>query len=186
VVHDDPPLAAAAEVDGYLTGQPRAFEEVDRWIRGELRNRYPRLRDELDDLSQTVHEKLLVNLREGRFRGQSTLRTYVTSIVNYTAIDRLREIYRQRAFSETWSAEAPLFENPYASPPVEDERKLLHQLVAALPERCRELWQLIFLEKLRDDEIARRLSIPAGTVKSRMWHCRRKAMAALRRLRLVR
>jgi RNA polymerase sigma factor (sigma-70 family) len=109
----------------------------------------------------------------------------VTRIVNYTAIDRLRELYRQRALTRTWSAEARSAENPYGRPDESDEGRLLHQVLVELPEHCRDLWTLIFVEELPYDEIGRRLSIPPGTVKSRMWHCRRKLMVVLRRLGLV-
>jgi RNA polymerase sigma-70 factor (ECF subfamily) len=173
-------------IDSYLGGDTEAFEEMDRWIRIELRHRYPGLHDEHEDLCQTVHEKLLDNLRTGRFEGRSALRTYVTGIVHHTAIDRVREIRRQRegliylARETAIRSEGPRQRQRHGDP------QLLHEVVSTLPASCRDLLRLIFIDKLGYREIGRRLEIPEGTVKSRMWHCRRKAMAALARLRRVR
>jgi RNA polymerase sigma factor (sigma-70 family) len=61
--------------------------------------------------------------------------------------------------------------------------ELLHELLMTLSPACKELWRLTFLERQGYEEIARRLAIPEGTVKSRMWHCRQKAAAVLARLR---
>jgi RNA polymerase sigma factor (sigma-70 family) len=176
---EDAKLAA-----GYQRGEEWAFAEVERWIRSELRRRYPRLQDEFDDLCQTVHEKLLTSLRAGRFHGDSSLRTYATSIALHTAIDRLRELYRERALTEL--AERPgsvVLPNPYGRAEQLDEARLLHQVLQSLPSSCRELWHLVFVERLSYEEVGRRLRVPEGTVKSRMWHCRQKAMDLFRRLR---
>ena len=170
-------------IDPYLRGDRDAFLEIDGWIRAELQRRYPRLSNETDDLAQSIHQKLVANLRAGRFQGRSRLRTYVVGIVHHTAIDRLREIYSERALASEWSKEPRAAEyNPYGSIEALDDEKLLFQVLQTLPASCRELWSLVFVERLSYPEIAGRLSIPPGTVKSRMWHCRRKAIIALRRL----
>jgi len=174
----------AARIDGYRRGDPDVFSEVDRWIRIELRHRYPGLLNEHEDLCQTVHQKLLKNIRADRYAGRSTLRTYVTGITQHTAIDRVREIRRQRdglaALTRVTVADRA------TRPGVEPlDPKLLHQVLLALPAACRELWRLVFVENLGYQEIGRRLSVPGGTVKSRMWHCKQKAMFAVARLRRV-
>jgi len=172
----------AARVDGYLVGDAGVFGEVDRWIAIELRHRYPGLSAEHEDLCQTVHEKLLDNLRAGRYEGRSALRTYVTGITHHTAVDRVRQLRRHREGLAFLAREAAV--DREARPGAERfDVKLLHRVVMALPAACKELWYLTFVESLGYQEIGRRLSIPEGTVKSRMWHCRKKAGAALRRLR---
>ncbi|ANM31764.1 hypothetical protein ABI59_22680 [Acidobacteria bacterium Mor1] len=174
------------QIDAYLRGDADVFLEVDLWIRTQLRAQYPALLDEEEDLCQMVHQKLLVNLREGRFRGQSNLRSYVGGITNYSSIDRLRVRYRDREFQEEAEAELPqqATDNPYRDAEQKDEAKLLHRLVMAMPAACRELWRLVFVEKLSYVQVGEELTIPPGTVKSRMWHCRRKATEILRRLRV--
>ena len=174
----------AARIDAYLQGDADVFGEVDRWIGIELRHRYPGLREEHEDLCQTVHHKLLDNLRSGRYEGRSALRTYVTGITHHTAIDRVRQIRRQREGLASLARETVVERE--IRPGLEAlDSKLLHQAVLTLPATCRELWRLIFVENLGYREVGRRLSVPDGTVKSRMWHCRQKAIIAVARLRRV-
>lgn len=173
-----------SRVEAYLCGEPQGFAEVDAWVRSEFHSRYPRLRSEHEDLTQTVHEKLLINLRGRRFEYRSSLHSYVTAIVHRTAIDRLRELYRDRALGTSLAAEgSALVVNPYLDLEHLDERRLIRQVLLSLPAACRELWRLVFVEKLGYPRIAELLRIPMGTVKSRMWHCRRHAATALKRLR---
>ncbi len=180
-----PEAAASADVEriaSYLDGEERVFREVDAWIRREIEARYPVLRAETEDLCQVVHGKLVANLRAGRFDHRCTLRTYVVRIAHYTAIDRIRRMYRERGFLADAALEREVTANsPYRLLESQDERQLLHQVLLHSPLACRELWRLAFLERLSYEEIGRRLSIPPGTVKSRMWHCRRRAQTLLRR-----
>lgn len=174
----------ASRVERYLEGDASAFEEVDGWIHAVLQRVYPRLRDEHEDLRQTVHAKVLDNLRSGRFLERSPLRAYVTSITHHTTIDRLRKLYQERALARDWPGRPRESRaNPYRAAEAMDEGKLLHQALLSLSSGCRELWRLVFVEKLSYEGVAERLAIPAGTVKSRMWHCRRKLLELLGRLR---
>jgi RNA polymerase sigma factor (sigma-70 family) len=180
------PENTATQIEAYLRGAEDRFLEVDVWIRTQLRTQYPALLDEEEDLCQIVHGKLLVNLREDRFRGQSSLRSYVSGITHYSAVDRLRSRYRDRELHEALKPEHAeiALDNPYRDLERVGRARLLHRVVVALPAACRELWRLVFVENLSYPEIAEELSIPPGTVKSRMWHCRRKATSILRRLTL--
>lgn len=173
-------------VAGYLRGSHAAFTEVESWIRAALRRHYPGLATEHEDLAQSVHGKLFASLTDGRFAKGAVLRSYVVGVVHHTAIDRLREIYRVRVLSEALLAEpTPPWQDPYRRAEPAADAQLLHQALLATPPRCREMWRLLLNERLSYEEIGQRLALPPGTVKSRMWHCRRKALAALRRLRLV-
>jgi RNA polymerase sigma factor (sigma-70 family) len=170
--------------EAYLEGDATAHGDVERWIQVEIRRTYPRLAGEVEDLCQSVHLRLWNSLTAGRFAGRSSLRSYVTGIVHHVAIDRLRQLYAERALTESLADEQGVeWPNPYRGIEAAVEDRRVHQLIQALPAPCLELWRMVFLEKLGYEEIARRLGIPAGTVKSRRWHCRQKAQAAFRRLR---
>jgi RNA polymerase sigma-70 factor (ECF subfamily) len=172
-----------ARVVRYLDGDDKCIREVDGWIRAELRRVYPSLRHEHEDLLQTAHAKLLVNLRSQRFEGRSSLRSYVAAIVHRTAIDRLRRVYRHRGLEEVMGeASTTVSSNPYAAVEQRDERRQAQQVLLVMPESCKALWRLVFVEGLAYEEVARSLAIPPGTVKSRMWYCRQKALSALQRL----
>lgn len=170
-------------IQSYLEGGESAFREVETWIRREIAVRYPLLSHEIEDLCQAIHLKLLENLRSGRFRGHSTLRTYVVGITHHTAIDRIRQVYRERIHLPGWDVTGGgASENPYRSLAALQDRQMLHLAVQRAPAACRELWRMVFLERLSYDEIGRRLSIPPGTVKSRMWYCRRKVLALIEQI----
>jgi RNA polymerase sigma-70 factor (ECF subfamily) len=176
--------ADARRIEAYLRGESAACAEIESWIRGEIRSRYRMLHQELDDLCQVVHGKLLVKLRAAEFRHESSLRTYVSRILHHSCIDRLRRRYRESALMAPDGPE-PLSSapDPYEVLTGAEDWQLLHQAVLLAPEGCRELWRLAFVERLPYEEIAERLSIPPGTVKSRMWSCRKRAAETLERLR---
>jgi RNA polymerase sigma-70 factor (ECF subfamily) len=183
----DPSLGDGADdrrIRAYLDGDGAAADEIESWIRKDIAVRYPILRPEMDDLCQSIHEKLFEKLKEGRFRHRSSLRSYVAGITHHTAISRIRARYRERDLWRGWeSRSAHVAPSAYQSLAELQERQLLHQVVQRSSESCRSLWRMVFIERLSYAEIARRLSIPPGTVKSRMWHCRRRALALLERLR---
>jgi RNA polymerase sigma-70 factor (ECF subfamily) len=171
-------------IRGYLEGCDASVGEIQGWIRREMEICYPVLRQEMDDVCQVVHSKLLQNLRAGSFQGRSTLKTYVGRITHHTAIDWLRKRSRERSVTDAWLMQAQTSgANPYRSLVADQEYRLIHQVLLRSPAACRSLWRMVFLERLSYAEIARRLQVPEGTVKSRAWHCRRKALALLARLR---
>jgi len=164
-------VADRRRVKEYLGGDESMFGEVESWIRRAIESRYPVLRNEVDDLCQATHEKLLENLRGGRFQYRSALRTYVVGITHHTAIDRVRKLYRELPLPSGWTARTEkTAENPYRSLSALEERQLQHQVVQRSSAECRVLWRMVFIEQLSYAEIGRRLGIPSGTVKSRMWH----------------
>jgi RNA polymerase sigma-70 factor (ECF subfamily) len=168
-------------IEGYLAGSEAEFRLVEGWVLREIDLRYPRLRGEVEDLCQLVHEKLVSNFREGRFRSESSLRTYVVSVVHYTCIDMLRRNFLRGA--EALPEDHPaVWGNPYREVQMRDSRQILHRVLHDSPEICRRLWRMIFIDRLHYREIGTRLGIPSGTVKSRMHACRQKALAIFRRL----
>ena len=185
--HPEPGLESESDrrrIESYLAGAEETAREVDGWIRREIEICYPGLRQDLDDLRQVIHGKLLENLRAGRFQYRSTLKTYVGRITHHTAIDTLRARQRERTVTSEWLLQtAASGENPYQALAALEEDTLLDQVLLRSPASCRDLWRMVFLERLSYEEIAHRLSVPPGTVKSRVWHCRRKALALLERLR---
>ncbi len=178
------PSRASADrrlIEAYLEGEEESFRAVDGWIRREIDARYASLWTEREDLCQTVHEKLLAGHRAGRFAFRSSFRTYVVSVAHHTCIDALRRRYLRR--TEELPDDLPARAgNPYEALGNLEEKQILHRILQLSPEICRRLWRMIFLEKLSYREIGGRLKIPAGTVKSRMFHCRARAIALYRRI----
>ena len=46
------------------------------------------------------------------------------------------------------------------------------EVLAQLPEGCRQLFEMIFRDQIPYQEISRRLGVAEGTIKSRAWRCR--------------
>ena len=180
VPHEDQRL-----IDGYLKGESAAYRRLDDWIRAVVRGRYGGLAEMHDDLCQIVHTNVVRELQAGRYSGRGELRSYVSAIAHRNALTELRRQYRDRAWSEPLEHDPKgRAENPYRRVAAADEIRTVHAVLMALPASCRELWKLVFADRLDYDAVATQLGVPLGTVKSRMWHCRRKAAEALRRVRL--
>jgi RNA polymerase sigma-70 factor (ECF subfamily) len=104
---------------------------------------------------------------------------WLYAIVRRTAVDAWRRERRHDAHTIDDVAATDL---PTVAPPsVEDASDAweLRQALDRLPEGEREVVRLAHLEQLSQPEIAERLGIPVGTVKSRTHSAYRKLRAAL-------
>src|SRR5262245_52693707 len=131
-----------------------------------------------EDLAQetllTVWRKAALYADE---RGSMT--TWVFTIARNLRIDRLR---REMPFQELpeWRLAEPSSEAQPDEVLAEKERQeRVRAALAELPEDQREVVQLSFLEGLSHSEIAERLALPLGTVKSRMRIAYQKVRTAL-------
>ena len=105
-----------------------------------------------------------------RLRLTARLRTFLYPAVKHLAIAARR---RRERFTGGAAVEEPAMP---ASGEGDTPRDELAWVMAALPEEQREVMLLRFVDDLSLEEIATALSVPTGTVKSRLHH-------ALRRLR---
>ena len=140
-----------------------------------------------DDLVQEVF--LRVWDRADQWSGQGPFRAWLFRIATHEALNHLRAVHRRR--------EQP-FERPRPSADEEDEgfvpgdtidasalgpdalleqaeqRGLLRRFIDELPEEKREVLRMIHDAEMDIREVAERLGIPAGTVKSRLHHARKQ------------
>ena len=174
--------SSRATVSAYLDGQQQAFKAVDQWIRTELNIGFPGLSADVDDLCQTVHGKLIATLRQGTFRHESSLKTFVARVTRYSAVDHIRKTYRDPLWSSILEPDVAVMEgNPYQSLASLERGQLLRQILMLSSRECKELWHMAFVDQLGYVDIGRRLSISPGTVKSRMSRCRQRLSTLLRR-----
>ena len=160
------------EVAAFLGGNPRLVQEIRSTVNGVVRTFHFTEKDLHEELVQEAMSKIVANLREGRFRGESSLKTYVHNVAKYTCIGFLR---RRRQDTEIDFDAVPSTAR-WSGP----EESLIHleehmsnlRAFAALPRECQNLFRLIFLEGLSYDEVAERLGISEGAVKSRVRRCR--------------
>lgn len=98
---------------------------------------------------------------------QSRFRTWLLSITRHRAIDQLR--HRRRRIPSDVSLDDASFGEGHAplSEPIDTQREL-HLLLRHLPPEQRMAIELCYFEGYTHEEIATRLHIPLGTLKSRI------------------
>lgn len=164
-------------------GDRSAFEELVRRYEKEL---YGYLRHYLGDaqMAEDVFQQtfLQVHLKCGQFECERKLRPWLYAVATNQAIDFQRRSGRHRTVSldqrigGTEENESgllvDLFDSPGRSPAKEsqssEEREAVRRAVAELPEQMRQVVMLVYFQGLKYREAADVLSIPVGTVKSRI------------------
>ena len=133
----------------------------------------------------------------GDFRGAAQVATWLTRIVINQSLMRLRRRRRDRVvvpFGERWTTE-PGLEPEQAETPVADEqiesppdavlrgevRRLLERRIDDLPVAFRTVFVMRDVEDLSVQETADCLSIPAATVRTRLFRARALLREALAR-----
>jgi RNA polymerase sigma-70 factor, ECF subfamily len=162
----------------FLQGDPEAVATLDGWIERAAWPYQRRLAHRWDDVLQDVRLEVTRLLSEGKFRGESSLRTYLWRVVSHTCLDQIRsqgkwqwadlEILEQ----EDGRAAGP--PRPAANDPV--ERDLLLRVLDRASQECRELWRMLVLG-LSYREMSVRLQVAEGTLRVRVLRCRERAVA---------
>ena len=152
-----------------LAGDDVAFEYLfDRYREAILRLFVQRLggTDGADDLLQETFIKVYINLH--RYRPDYTFGQWVYTIARNTFIDFVRK--RQE--------ELPIDER-FASPPSPEEsfinrqqRTQLEHYLEQLSPRYRQLIRMRFFDEYSYEEIATKLGLPLGTVKTQIHRAR--------------
>ena len=164
----------------FLGGDPTGFEQIVRHYSGMVFALAARLVGPWD-AEEVVQETFLRAWRGlESFRGESSLKTWLYTIALNRAkarqgtLARMRTVFASpRASAENdrpWPGEeAP---DPAASPEEQavalEQRARLRKAIRNLPEESRHAVVLRDLEGLSYDDIARVLSVPIGTVRSRI------------------
>jgi RNA polymerase sigma-70 factor, ECF subfamily len=140
--------------------------------------RYPEIADDL--LQDTL---LRIWLHATQWNGRGSPRAWLFRIATNVALNALRT---QRRRPQTplqppidsdlaasyWEADPGM--GPEELAERADDHARLRSLVDGLPEEKREVLRMIHDDELRVDEVAQRLGIPAGTVRSRLHYATRQ------------
>lgn len=163
-------------VDEYLvlagrTGDQRALEALARRWTPKLLRYAGRLIGSADLARDVVQDTWA-----GAIRGLSSLDdparfpAWIYGIAHRKAMDCLRARARQRRLSEAYDAQSVEDSNPLHA----DESIDMQRAIKKLSPEHREVIALFYGADLDIDEIAEVLSIPHGTVKSRLFNARRQ------------
>lgn len=145
---------------------------------GLLYNRYARLvyglalkilsnPEEAEDVTQEVFLTFWHRNTYNPARG--SLSSFLTTLTRSRAIDRLRSKGTRLRFLQRWQG---LVRNETAQPPLEqvslgERSQLVQNALTQLSETERQVLEIAYYEGLSQSEIAKRLNIPLGTVKTR-------------------
>lgn len=174
-------------IERLLAGDATAVEKVAGWTALAARPFRTRLAPDWEDLVQEIQIEVLELLRGGRFRGESSLKSFVWRVAGHTCLDHLRARSRRPVTSLVGIGDALADggESPADAVARRAENALLWRALGEVPSPCRELLGWV-LDGLSYREMSERSGVAEGTLRVRVLRCRQKASDALARLRGVR
>jgi RNA polymerase sigma factor (sigma-70 family) len=128
--------------------------------------------DDADDVFQEVFARTYEHL--GRLRDDSAIRPWLGQLTRRLCIDHLRSGAREQPAEDELDPGGP-------DETLEqlDEALSVHEALAELPERCREILDRFFARDESYRTIGAALELPAGTIASRISRCLQKLRAEL-------
>jgi len=115
----------------------------------------------------------------GSYRGDAKPSTWIFGIAHHKALNALRQRRPPTVDVDTLSDTAGPDEGPERRLSLEESRERIRRALAALPAEQREVVQLTFYHGLSYAEISSVAGCPVNTVKTRMFHARKKLQKLL-------
>ena len=126
--------------------------------------------DEAEDLTQEIFLKVFKSL--DKFNRDADFTTWLSSVARNYCIDHYRASKREKEVlvedALAYDLAPASYGNPYRALEDQDRRSLMRRGLDQLPEKLREAVILRDLQGLTYQEMATRLALPEGTVKSRI------------------
>ena len=162
-------------------GEPDAFDAlIERWHHPLWR--YIRRMTGRDDAAQDLQQEVWLRVIRGiaRLREGARFRGWLFGIARRALMDRLR-----REYAALPTDDVDVTEVAAEPEPTDGEADLVSLEVALdkLPTLEREVLTLFYLRDLTLAELAHALSVPVGTVKSRLFRARKMLRAAIQERR---
>src|SRR6516165_4210897 len=182
------PLTPDSLIEQCLAGDQRAWEQIVRQNWRKVFNvayKFVGKHDEAEDLTQDIFLKIFRALNT--FDRRANFQTWIISISRNLCIDHYRSVRKERQtiardVDSTDLQPATTERGPYAMAEHQALREQLRQALETLPVTLRTAVVLRDLQELSYQEIADRLGLPEGTVKSRINRGRIELAHQLKRL----
>jgi len=179
VTADDPAMVAgcrageASSLEQFFVTHVRYVERVIARLTGPT--------PDLEDLVQTTFIQAFQSF--GRYRGEASLKTWVTRIAVHTALHQLRSGVRRMVPLEVVSdGDEP--SDPVATADQQAESRQLARRLHALLDRIAPKKRVAFLlytvEEYSIEEVAALTEASKAATKSRIWFARRELMAMVK------
>jgi RNA polymerase sigma-70 factor (ECF subfamily) len=189
----DPPASSpdAIEtlIDRCLKGDQSAWTAIVGQYRRKVFNvayKFVGRHDEAEDLTQDIFFKIFKSLDS--FDRRANFQTWLISVSRNLCIDHYRSVRKERETIDRGVDAADLSPaspsvSPIAALEQRDRVALLRQALCGLPETLRTAVLMRDIQELSYQEIADKLGLPEGTVKSRINRGRTELAHQIRRLR---
>ena len=176
-------------IERCLRGDQAAWDDIVRLYRRKVFNvayKFVGRHDEAEDLTQDVFLKLFKSLRT--FDRRANFSTWLISVSRNLCIDHYRRVQREREFVNHDVDAATLArpiggDTPHAMLERRDRVAMLRAALGTLAPALRGAIVLRDIQELSYQEIAERLDVPEGTVKSRISRGRTELARQIARLR---
>src|SRR4051812_33853261 len=188
-----PPSDATREIEAIiqrcLQGDERAWDAIVRQYRRKVFNvayKFVGRHEEAEDLTQDIFLKIFKSL--GTFDRRANFQTWLISVSRNLCIDHYRSVRQERQAIDHQidpNELSPVAHEPGPIAAIEQQDRvlLLREALAALPESLRKAVLMRDIQELTYQEIADKLHLPEGTVKSRINRGRTELARQIRRLR---
>jgi RNA polymerase sigma-70 factor (ECF subfamily) len=184
-----PPDAIETLIQRCLQGDQQAWEAIVRQHWRKVFNvayKFVGRHDEAEDLTQDIFLKIFKSL--DTFDRRANFQTWLISVSRNLCIDHYRSVRKERETIDrdvdaNQLAPAAPVPSPMAALEQRDRVLLLREALAALPDTLRTAVLMRDIQELSYQEIAERLTLPEGTVKSRINRGRTELARQIRRLR---
>lgn len=171
---DDYIVASDLElVNLVLSGNDIAFTYLVNRYKDSLRRLFEQRLDgvsDSDDLLQETFIKVYINLH--RYDATYTFGQWIYTIARNTFVDFVRKRHNDISIDEKFAPPASDTPNPEESVINLQERHQLENCLHQLSPRYQQLITMRFFEEYSYEEIAEKLSIPMGTVKTQIYRAR--------------
>ena len=165
-------------IEACLNGDQRAWESIVQQYRRRVFNvayKFVGKHDEAEDLTQEIFLKVFKALKT--FDRRANFQTWLISISRNLCIDHYRSVRKERETVDRHVDAGDLSPAAKGQDPLTrlqrlDRRELLRRAMLELPAALREAVLLRDIQEFSYQEIAERLKLPEGTVKSRIHRAR--------------
>ena len=187
-----PPSEAPREIEAViqrcLQGDELAWESIVQQYRRKVFNvayKFVGRHEEAEDLTQDIFIKIFKSL--GTFDRRANFQTWLISVSRNLCIDHYRSVRQERQAIDHQidpNELSPVSPEPGPIAAIEQQDRvvLLREALAALPESLRKAVLMRDIQELTYQEIADRLHLPEGTVKSRINRGRTELARHVKRL----
>ena len=176
IIADDKQLVELA-----LKGDDIAFEYLfNRYseaIRRLLLHRSASIED-TEDLLQETFIKVYINLQ--RYSANYTFGQWIYTIARNTHIDFERRRQEDLSIDDKFSATIASTPSPEDNLINIQQRSQIEDYINCLPQQYRQLFTMRFLEDYSYEEIAEKLNLPMGTVKTQIHRARERMCRLIR------